>query len=489
MPDLYIDGAWVPATGGGTRDTTNPFDGSVVQTVDEAGADDAVAAVEAARRAFDTGPWPRTPIVERAATLTRIADLLQRDREQVARIETLDTGKTLVEARGDVDDVAAVFGWFAEQALSQRDRVVETGNPDVYSRVLREPTGVCSLIGPWNYPLLQISWKVAPALVAGCTSIVKPSEVTPLSTIHLVRLVEEAGVPAGVLNLVLGAGSAVGPTLVEHDAVDLVSFTGGLATGRGILRAAAQTVKRTAVELGGKNPHIVFADVDFDTVVDQVLTGVFLHAGQVCSSGTRLIVERSIADDLVAAVAARAQRIVLGNGLDEATESGPLVSAEHRAKVEEYVRVGTAEGARIVTGGGRPEDPALARGYFYLPTIFDDCTADMRIVREETFGPILTVERFDTEQEALALGNDTEYGLAGAVWSDDEARGDRVAAGLRHGTVWINDFGYYVPQAEWGGFKRSGNGRELGVAGLEEYQELKHVWRNTRPGPAGRFTS
>lgn len=487
MPDLYLDGAWVSAAHGGTRRTINPYDASVVQTVDEASAEDAVAAVEAARRAFDTGPWPRTPVAERAATLTRIADLLQRDREQIARTETLDTGKTLVEARQDVDDVTGVFRWFAEHALSQRDRVVDTGNPDVRSRVVREPVGVCSLIGPWNYPLLQISWKVAPALVAGCTSILKPSEVTPLSTIHLVRLVEEAGVPAGVVNLVLGAGGAVGPTLVEHEAVDLVSFTGGLVTGRSILRGAAQTVKRTAVELGGKNPHIVFADVDFETVVDQVLTGVFLHAGQVCSAGTRLIVERSIADDLVAAVAARAERIVMGDGLDATSESGPLVSAEHRAKVEEHVRVGVAEGARLVTGGRRPDDPALTAGYFYLPTIFDDCTGDMRIVREETFGPILTVERFDTEEQAIALGNDTEYGLAGGVWSADDARGDRVAAGLRHGTVWINDFGYYVPQAEWGGFKRSGNGRELGAAGLEEYQELKHVWRNTRPGPAGWF--
>nr|MBA2551008.1 aldehyde dehydrogenase family protein [Nocardioidaceae bacterium] len=210
--------------------------------------------------------------------------------------------------------------------------------------------------------------------------------------------------------------------------------------------------------------------------------------GQVCSAGTRLIVERPIADDLVAAVAARAERIVLGNGLDETSESGPLVSAQHRAKVEEHVRVGIGEGARLVTGGRRPTDPALSGGYFYLPTIFDNCIADMRIVREETFGPILTVERFDTEDEAVTLGNDTEYGLAGAVWSGDEARGDRVAAGLRHGTVWINDFGYYVPQAEWGGFKRSGNGRELGAAGLEEYQELKHVWRNTSPGPASWFT-
>jgi betaine-aldehyde dehydrogenase len=487
MSDLYIDGRWVPGSSGATRDSVNPADGSVVATVDEADARDAEAAVRAARRAFDSGPWPRTPVAQRAAALHAIADLLQRDRESIARTETLDTGKTLVEAQQDIDDVTAVFRYYADLAPTQQPRVVDTGRPEVVSTVVREPIGVCSLIGPWNYPLLQMSWKLAPALAAGCSTIVKPSEVTPLSTIELVRLTEEAGVPAGVVNLVLGPGAAVGPTLTEHEDVDMVSFTGGVATGRTILRSTAETVKRTALELGGKNPHIVFADVDLETVADQVLTGVFLHAGQVCSAGTRLIVERTIADDLVARVAERADRIVLGSGLDEASESGPLVSASHRDKVEDFVRVGVEEGARLVTGGHRPSHPALADGYFYAPTVFDDCNAGMRIVREETFGPILTVERFDTEEEAVALGNDTEYGLAGAVWTNHEARGDRVAAALRHGTVWINDFGYYVPGAEWGGYKRSGNGRELGPTGLEEFQETKHTWRNTRPQPAGWF--
>jgi betaine-aldehyde dehydrogenase len=487
MADLYIDGRWVPGTSGDTRQSINPADGSVVATVDEADADDAAAAVAAARRAFDSGAWPGTPVAERAATLNRIADLLQRDRDRIARIETLDTGKTLVEARQDIDDVTDVFRYYATLAPAQQPRRVYVGNDDVVSTVVREPIGVCSLIGPWNYPLLQISWKLAPALVAGCTTIVKPSEVTPLSTIELVRLVEEVGVPAGVVNLVLGAGATVGPALVEHEDVDMVSFTGGVVTGRTIMRAAAETVKRTALELGGKNPQVVFADVDVDLVADQVLTGVFLHAGQVCSAGTRLIVQRGVADELVGRVAARAERIVLGSGLDETSESGPLVSAAHREKVEEHVRVGLREGARLVTGGHRPEKASLADGFFYSPTIFDDCHTGMRIVQEETFGPILTVERFDTEDEAVALANDTDYGLAGGVWTRDEERGERVAAALRHGTVWINDFGYYVPGAEWGGYKRSGNGRELGPTGLEEFQETKHVWRNTKPAPAGWF--
>ncbi|WP_432536523.1 aldehyde dehydrogenase family protein [Kineococcus arenarius] len=487
MPELFIDSTWRPAAEGGRREVVNPYDGEAFTTVDEASAPDAEAAVLAARRAFDTGPWPRTGVQERSALLRRVADLLERDREEIARTETLDTGKTLVESRIDVDDVAAVFRYYAEQVLVEVDRTVDVGRDDVVSRVVHHPVGVCTLIAPWNYPLLQMSWKVAPALAAGNTVVLKPSEVTPLSTVHLVRLLVEAGVPDGVVNLVLGAGSAVGPVLTEHPAVDLVSFTGGLETGRAILRSTAQTVKRTTVELGGKNPQLVFADADLERAADTVLTGVFLHAGQVCSAGTRLIVEESIADELVARVAERARRVRLGNGLDEGTESGPLVSAVHREKVEGYVRLGLQEGARLVTGGRRPADPDLARGFFYEPTIFDGCDRSMRLVQEETFGPIMTVERFRTEAEAVELGNDTAYGLAGGVQTGDDERGERVARALRHGTVWINDFGPYVPQAEWGGMRMSGNGRELGPAGLAEYRETQHVWRNTKPAAADWF--
>jgi betaine-aldehyde dehydrogenase len=260
-----------------------------------------------------------------------------------------------------------------------------------------------------------------------------------------------------------------------------------VATGQWILRAAAETVKKVTVELGGKNPNIVFADVDFDTAVDNALTAVFVHSGQVCSAGSRLIVQDEIHDRFVAALAERAERIRLGNGFDEGTESGPLVSAQHRETIERYVATGLEEGARLVAGGRRPEEPELAGGFFYRPTIFADCRRDMRIVQEESFGPVLTVERFTTEQEAIALGNDTDYGLAGAVWTADTARAERVARALRHGTVWINDFGPYLPQAEWGGFGRSGNGRELGPSGLAEYREAKHIWHNTAPGPVRWF--
>ncbi|HEY9265708.1 MAG TPA: aldehyde dehydrogenase family protein [Mycobacterium sp.] len=490
-PDLWIGGTWRHASDGGTRDIINPADGTVVAVVDEATADDARAAVAAARSAFDDGAWRATAVTERAVLLERVADLLQRDKEALASLETRDTGKTLAESRIDIDDVTSVFRYYARLAGVQSDRLVDVGDPAVISRVVREPIGVCVLIAPWNYPLLQMSWKVAPALAAGCTMVAKPSEVTPLSTIAFAHLLDEVGVPDGVVNLVQGSGATLGQALTDNPAVDFISFTGGLSTGRTISKVAAEHVTKVAVELGGKNPHIVFADVaaagDIDAAVDHVLTGVFLHSGQVCSAGTRLIVEESIADEFVAAVAARAEKIRLGDGLDPASETGPLVSEEHRAKVEAYVQLGISEGARLVTGGARPSDQALASGSFYLPTVFDRCHRSMRIVQEETFGPILTVERFTTEAEAIALGNDTEYGLAAGVRTSDAARGERVVRALRHGTVWLNDFGYYTASAEWGGFGRSGNGRELGPTGLAEYQELKHIWHNTAPTAAGWF--
>jgi betaine-aldehyde dehydrogenase len=490
-PDLYIGGEWRHASDAGTRDVINPADGSIAAVVDEATPDDARAAIDAARAAFDDGAWPSTSAAERAALLDRIADLLQRDKEALASLETRDTGKTLVESRIDIDDVTSVFRYYARLVGVDSDRLVDVGDPTVISRVVREPIGVCVLIAPWNYPLLQMSWKIAPALGAGCTMVAKPSEVTPLSTIAFTHLLEEAGVPGGVVNLVQGSGAVLGAALTDNPDVDFISFTGGLATGRTIAKVAAEHVTKVAVELGGKNPHIVFADIGtgdaWDAAVDQVLTGVFLHSGQVCSAGTRLIVEASIADDFVADLVTRAERIRIGDGMDPASETGPLVSEQHRAKVEGHVADAISEGAKLLTGGARPSDPVLAKGSFYLPTIFDGCDRSMRIVKEETFGPILTVERFTDEAEAIHLGNDTEYGLAAGVRTSDSARGERVVRALRHGTVWLNDFGYYTAAAEWGGFGKSGNGRELGPTGLAEYQELKHIWHNTAPKPAGWF--
>jgi betaine-aldehyde dehydrogenase len=479
--DLYVHGQWLNAEAGGQREIRCPADGTLVATVSEGTRPDAVKAIRAARAAFDQGGWAGTPERERGALLLRVADLMVRDKDALARAEALDTGKRLAEAAGDIDEVVSCFRYYGGIAGSDAGRVIDTGRSDAVSRVVHEPVGVCALITPWNYPLMQTSWKVAPALLAGNTFVLKPSELTPSTAIMLMHLLQEAGLPAGVGNLVLGSGAEVGAVLSEHPDVDLVSFTGGLATGRRVMAAAAQTVKRVALELGGKNPNVIFADADFEAAVDFALTAVFLHSGQVCSAGARLLVQDELHDRFVDEVVRRADLIRLGGPFDDSAETGTLISAAHLAKVSAYVRDGLAEGAVLRCGGSRAESGVLAQGFFYRPTVLDECHTGMQVVQDESFGPVMTVERFTDEDDAVRIANDTHYGLAGAVWTSDPGKAQRVAGRLRHGTVWINDYHPYVPQAEWGGFKQSGVGRELGQAGLAEYRETKHIWQNIRP--------
>ncbi|MGP4033464.1 aldehyde dehydrogenase family protein [Pseudarthrobacter sp. 1C304] len=483
---LFIGGSWTAASDGGTRDIHCPADGSLVGTVSEGTAEDSARAVAAAKAAFDAGEWSGKSPLERGTFLINVAARLRERKAEFARAETLDTGKRLVESEIDIEDIANCFEYFGKLSGQDSGRVVDAGSPTVVSRIEYEPVGVCSLIAPWNYPLLQASWKIAPALAAGCSFVLKPSELTPHTSILMMAVLQELGLPDGVANLVLGDGRTVGSVLSSHPDVDLVSFTGGLETGKTIAAAAAGSVKKVALELGGKNPNIIFADADLEAALDNALNAAFVHSGQVCSAGARLIVEESIADTFVDELVRRAEQIRLGGPFDPDAETGPLISAAHRDKVTAYVDKGVAEGARLRCGGAWGEGE-LEKGFYYLPTVLDQVKSGMSVVVDEAFGPVVTVETFSTEEEAVKIGNDTHYGLAGAVWSQDAGKSQRVARGLRHGTIWINDFHPYLPQAEWGGFGQSGVGRELGPTGLAEYQEAKHVYHNIDPQVTGWF--
>jgi betaine-aldehyde dehydrogenase len=483
---LYIDGAWVPSSTGETRTVICPADQSEVAVVSEASTADVERAILAARRSFEEGVWADRPAAERGDLLLQVADALQERKDEFARAEALDTGKRLVEAEGDMDDITACFRYFGKIAGQHPGRLVDAGDSSVISRVVYEPIGVCGMITPWNFPLLQAAWKIAPALAAGNSFVIKPAELTPHTTILIMDVLDRLGLPAGVGNVVLGAGDVVGAPLSTHPEIDLVSFTGGLVTGRRIAEAAAQNITSVALELGGKNPNVVFADADYDAALDNALNAAFMDSGLLCSAGTRLIVHEDIAERFVDDLVSRAEAIVMGGPFDEKAETGPLISAQHRDKVTDYVKRGIEAGARLRTGGhwGGPEHE---QGFFYAPTILDRCTKENPAVIEEGFGPVITVETFSTEQEAIAIANHTEYGLAGGVWTSDAGTANRVSRKLRHGTIWINDFHPYLPQAEWGGFKRSGIGRELGPTGLEEYTEAKHIYENTEPAVTGWF--
>lgn len=478
---LYIDGKFVQSLSGDTRTIIDPFNGQTIAKVAEGGREDARSGIEAARRAFEKGDWPELEGIQRGDLLDKFAESIEVYSEELAILETQNTGKTLEESRWDMADIVGIFRYYAEYAGKDQSETITSPLPHSVSEVVCEPVGVCGQISPWNYPLLQAVWKLAPALAAGCTVVMKPSEITPLSIIRLVELADELHFPPGVINLVLGPGATVGAELAENVGVDLISFTGGIETGKSIMKAASSNVKKIALELGGKNPHIIFADADLDIAVDHVLNGVFFHAGQICSAGSRLMLEESIHDYFVAKLKKRMVDIRLGSGMEPHTQMGPVISEAHLTKVESYMELAKEDGAVLELGGKRPKDSALRDGFFFLPTLFTGCNGGMRIVQEEIFGPVITVEKFKTEDEVVEEANNTIFGLAAGFWTSDEERMKRVAKKLRFGTVWINDFNVYFTEAPWGGYKQSGLGRELGSNGLEEYQEIKHIFTNTDP--------
>ena len=453
----------------------------------EAAAADVELAIDHARRAFDEGPWPRMRAQERASHLFRLADRIDGAAERLAELETRNNGKPLRESRFDVADAANCFRYYAGLITKPLGQTYEVSDPGISGWVVREPIGVCAQIIPWNFPLLMAAWKLAPGLAAGNCCILKAAESTPMTAIELFRLIAETGFPPGVAQLLLGAGPAVGEPLASSLRVDKVAFTGGTSTGRRILQCAAGNIKKVTLELGGKSPNIIFADADPDVALDYALFGIFAGQGEVCSAGSRLLLERSIADEFLARLTRSAGRIVVGDGMDPETEMGPLISRAHRDRVLGCVESGKAEGAQLLCGGAAPVDGPLAAGNFVAPTIFLCPDPRSRLVQEEVFGPVLSVQIFETEAQAVALANDTVYGLAAGVFTRDVTRGLRVIQRLRAGITWINTYHPTFNEAPWGGYKQSGIGRELGTQGLDAYLETKQINLNLNPQRLGWY--
>ncbi len=482
---MLVDGKLVHAKNKATREIFDPGNGELLGLVPEASRADVKLAIDAARKAFDEGPWRKTTAQDRGKLLLKLGDLVRRDGKALAELEVRNMGKPLAEAEFDVADAANCFEFYGGLATKIHGETMSVPANSV-SFVLREPVGVCGQIIPWNYPLLMSAWKLAPALAAGCTVILKPSEVTPLTALELAKLVVEAGFPAGVVNIVTGAGGEAGAELAESPKVDKVAFTGGTVTGRKIAIAATGNLKKTTLELGGKNPNIVFADADFEAAVDGALFAAFANQGEVCSAGSRLLIDKKIHKKFVEAMLAKIPKIKLGHGLTAGVKMGPLVSAAHREKVESYIAVGKKE-AKLVCGGGRPKAKELERGNFVEPTIFDDVKPTARIAREEIFGPVLSVIPFETEEEAIRIANDSEYGLAAGVWTLNVNRGLRVLRELRAGITWLNTYHPTFNEMPWGGYKQSGTGRELGLYGIEGYLETKQININLDEAPLGWY--
>jgi acyl-CoA reductase-like NAD-dependent aldehyde dehydrogenase len=472
--DLFIDGAFAPAASGRRFATVNPATEDTIAEIAEAGPEDLDRAVSGARRAFESGPWAAMKPRQRGRILLRAAELLLSRVESFGRVETLDNGKPIFEAaKIDMPAAAECLAYFGEYA----DKLygdTHPGRTDAFLLTLREPIGVVGAITPWNFPLLQAMWKIAPALALGNTVVLKPASATPLTALLFAELLAEAGLPPGAFQVLPGPGPVIGRAMAEHPGIDKISFTGETETGKAILRAAAGTVKRVSMELGGKSPNVVFADADLDAAARGAINAIFYGKGELCSAGSRLLVEESVHDALLERVVERARKLTPGNPLDPKTRLGSLVSRKQRESVARYVETGRKEGARVVAGG-KPAS-VEGRGAFFEATVFDGVTPQMTIAREEIFGPVLATLTFRGEEEAASVGNSTIYGLAAAVWSRDVKKALRTAKALKAGTVWVNAYNLYDPGLPFGGYKESGFGRERGHYALEEYTQVKSIW-------------
>ena len=487
---FYIDGKWVEGSQKKTLDVINPANGSVIAKIYESSVEDTRNAIAAAKKSFyKSREWRDMDSQARGDMLLKIADLMERDAAKLAELDCLDCGKPLREAEGDISDAIHCFRYYAG-ALKMPyggGYDVNSGFGKMHSYTVHEPVGVVAQITPWNYPLLMSSWKLAPALAAGNSVVFKPSPKAPLSTIHLFELFEEAGLPAGCANLLQGDAD-VGRELGENTDVDMIAFTGSTKVGQSLMRSAAANIKKIGLELGGKSPNVIFADADIDAAVEWAMIGIFFNQGEVCAAGSRIIIEESIHEEFVSKLKAKVERMTIGDPMKN-PDIGPIITEKDMEKVLSYIKSGVEEGATLVCGGKRYTENGCDKGYFILPTVFDNCTSSMKIVREEIFGPVVSIQTFKTEEEAIDMANDTPYGLAGGVFTKDTGRAHRVISEIRAGITWLNCFAPTFNEAPWGGYKMSGIGRELGIHGLEEYQEVKQININLDGGSPGWYVN